>query len=412
MLISKKNTIASAALILCSMSTLAQAQTNVVVYGKLFPQINRYSLSGATPTTLPVSQRSTLTSTPTGAADISGLAMESSNSKLGVRGTEDLGNGMKATFQLLMQLEVSDGTVSSNLWSQDTYVGLTGGFGSVKFGRLDTVYKQIGDTMSFLGISSGNFVSGSNVLSKQGFGTSNTHRFHERFNNQIYYESPEIGGFQGAISYSLGEIPGDVRKSSAVSLGVTYTAGQVYLALAHEQHNDFFGASRNVPTAISNTTIGTNNNRGTPAPGMRSTDTASRATAQYKFTPSTRAEVNFAHMVLKETGGAAGRFQNYEHNTWSVGAQHKMAQLTFQGLYGVSGEGSCSLVGSVACSTSGIKANMLSLGTSYALSKRTNLFMIYTKMNNDVNAAFANGDQRPALGQDTAQFAIGIDHNF
>ena len=42
--------------------------------------------------------------------------------------------------------------------------------GRIKIGNFDTVYKEIGDSLSFLGVSSGNFVSNSNVLSKQGFG--------------------------------------------------------------------------------------------------------------------------------------------------------------------------------------------------------------------------------------------------
>ena len=107
---------------------------------------------------------------------------------------------MEAFFQIesTIPLDAGGGTFAT----RDSFVGLSGGFGSVKLGNMDTVYKNVGDKLSFLGVSSGNFVSNSNLLSKLGFGTSSSGSFHLRRNNSVVYEAPSLGGLGFAIGYS------------------------------------------------------------------------------------------------------------------------------------------------------------------------------------------------------------------
>jgi predicted porin len=342
--------------------------------------------------------------------------MQSSNSKLGFRGTENIGNDMKAIFQLEMGVEVSDGTGGSVLFSQETYVGLAGKFGTVRLGSMDTVYKRLGDKLSFFGITSGNFVSGSNILSKQPFGTGTQHRFHERKPNSMYYETPALGPFSVDVSYSLGEVADSFRDGTLLSAGVKYINGPLNVALAHEEHYNFFGASRNLPNSLSNTIGGTGSAKtGTPTPGASSTDTATRLTAQYRFTKNTRAEVNYAVTRLEETGGAVGRFASYQHNSWLVNLQHKIGAFTVQGSYGAANEGSCSRVGGAACSTAGLDGRMVAAGAYYAFSKRTGLFALYSRLRNGASATRSNATSdlgRPNNGQTVTQAAIGVDHSF
>jgi predicted porin len=385
-----------------AMPLAVQAQSNVTIYGKLYPELVHARLSGATASGTAVS---TLAATPNSAADSDTLTLDSPNSRLGFRATEDLGGGLKALMQLEMGFGVDTGTNSSStaLFSRDTFVGLAGPFGTVKLGSMDTVYKNLGDTMSFLGISSGNFISTSNILSKPGFGTSSAASFHLRRPNSIIYESPEMGGFTALLDYSLGEVAGDSTRNTVISAGVQYEAGPLYVALAHERHRGLFGGSRNAPAAL----------RNDANPLADSTDTATRATAQYKFTPNTRAEANFAVIEYDETGGAPGRFANYKHNVWSIAGEHKIAQLTLVGSYGQAAAGSCSLVAGVACSTAGLDGKMFNAGAGYNLSKRTMLFALAALMRNGTSAVYNNlNDGRPATGQDITTFALGISHNF
>lgn len=381
----------------------AQAQSNVTIYGKLYPELVHAQVSGATPAGTVVSK---LSANPAGGADYDTTSMDSPNSRLGFRGSEDLGGGMKAIFQLEMGFGVDTGlnTSSTSLFSRDTWVGLQGGFGTVRLGSMDTVYKNLGDTLSFLGISSGNFISTSNILSKPGIGSSSAASFHLRRANSVLYESPQFGGVQFLFDYSLGEVANDPTRGNVISTGLKYKGGPLYAAIAYERHNDLFGGSKNVPSALRNDTNVLANSR----------DSAVRATVQYKFSKATRAEVNVANMKYDESGGAAGKFDSYEHMSWSLALEHKIAPaVTLVGSYGQGTAGSCSLVGGAACSTNGLDGRMLNLGVGYSLSKRTMLFAIASYMRNGISATYSNlNEGKPLPGQDIKTAAVGISHSF
>ena len=381
----------------------AQAQSNVTIYGKLYPELVRVNLSGATARGAAVSG---LAATPVGGADISTTSMDSPNSRLGFRGSEDLGGGMKAIFQLEMGFGVDTGLNSSatSLFSRDTWIGLQAGFGTVRLGSMDTVYKNLGDTMSFLGVASGNFISTSNILSKPGIGSSSSASFHLRRANSVVYESPELGGVQFLFDYSLGEVANDFTRGNVISTGIKYAAGPLYAAIAYERHNDLFGGSKNVPSALRNDTNALANAR----------DSAVRATVQYKLGKETRGEINVVNLKYEETGGAIGKFDSYEHMAWSVALEHKITEaVTLVGSYGYGTAGNCSLVGGVACSTNGLEGKMLNLGAGYHLSKRTMLFALASYMGNGVSATYTNlNDGKPLPGQDIKTFAMGLSHSF
>lgn len=397
----------------CALAGAAQAQVSVTVYGKLYPQITNYSSSDGSAVGTPVS---TLVSPVTAQSrGTSGTVMESSNSYIGFRGTEDLGGGLKTIFQLEGSIAIDSGALSSPgvMFNRNTYLGLQGSFGRLRMGRIDTTYKNITDTMGFMGLQSGNFVSASNILAQRGFGTNSAHRFHERPSNMLDYRSPTFGGFTGYAGYAFGEVAGNSKRGGNLSVGVSYASGPLYMAIAHEIHDQFYGGSRNIPTALRNITGGTGSTF-VANPGTDSKDTSTRISTLYKFSDATRVEATFAVTKLSETGGTVGKFQTYRQNTWLVGAEHKMAGWTFIGTYGQAGAGSCSLVGGVACSTDGLNGSMLSLGTGYALSKRTSLFALFSNMNNGKSASYSNAGEAPVptTGQDLRQIALGIVHTF
>src|SRR3990167_7479056 len=143
----------------------ALAQSSVQLYGKLYPYLLSEKGSGATAVGAP---KATLAATPTGSNAITDTTgMEAGNSRIGFRGIEDLGDGLKAIFQLEGTVAVDNG--AGDLFSRDTFVGLTGGFGAVKMGSIDTIFKNYGDTVGVLGLCSGTFLSSSSVLRKTGF---------------------------------------------------------------------------------------------------------------------------------------------------------------------------------------------------------------------------------------------------
>jgi predicted porin len=400
----KKNTLIAVAVAAAFSSPLVvQAQTNVTVYGKLYPHVASIRTSGATP--VGTANMSSLSSAPTGARSSKQTVMQSSNSRIGFRGTEDLGGGLKAIFQLESSFSVDSGTLNANnvLWGQDTFVGLAGGFGTVKLGKMDTPYKNLGDPISFFGTVSGNFTASSAVLANQNWGVGNAHRFHERKNNAISYESPRFAGFQVLAQYALGEQAGNTSGGSTTTAGVKYEAGPIYVALAHEHHEDQFGGSLNMPTAGLRTTA-----------GKESDDDATRLTVAYRLAPQTRIAALVSSVRLKEEGPGtltAGSFREYRHNTWNVSGEHGIGPVTLFASYGQAGAGKCTLT-AVACTTAGLDSKQLSLGSFYSLSKRTQLFLTASQFKNGHSANFSNAVGRVNPGEDTKVVALGIHHTF
>src|SRR6266404_5543107 len=228
-------------------------------YGKLYPQVIRATSSGATGTGDSVSTLASPTGVcgttpPAGACNGttagSRLAVDSQNSYLGFRGERKFGNsGLKAIWQIEQSIEL-DGAVAGVFSNRNTFLGLTGGFGTVKLGNMDTIYKEYGQVEEIFGLTSGNFISPSNVLSQIGIGNSSTARFHERAKNSIQYQTPEFSGFQAGLQYSPDETKNDVPSTGLNkelwSMGVKWESGPLYLSAQYERHKDFFGGSFNV----------------------------------------------------------------------------------------------------------------------------------------------------------------------
>jgi predicted porin len=378
---------------------LASAQTGtVVLYGRLYPEMLWSHGHGATSPGTSVS----ILAAPLEEGDTPNLyGLQASNSRLGIRGEERLRAGLKAFFQIEQTINVDTG--GGTLASRDTFVGLeSDAWGTVKLGNFDTVYKNLGDTLSFLGISSGNFVSNSNVISKSPMGDASAGSFHLRRANSVQYETPDFfGGLGALVQFSPDEAETSNRNAYLWSMGVKYENGPLYLAVAHEIHRDTFGGSRTGNPALAN-----NSNQ-----NARSKDKATRATVRYTFGNSS-IEGDVARLDYDESGGANGRFRSYEHNTYLVSFDHRMGPWRFAASAAWGDNGSCSLV-NADCSTDGLKGHQVSLGASYSLSRRTQVFLIGARLTNGKSARYNNADQiDPPPGMDIDQVALGISHSF
>lgn len=392
----------------------AQAQTNVTVYGKLYPDFYHAN------TTAPLANGSRTSSIGVGAVggpSTNVTAMDSPNSRLGFRGNEDLGDGLKAIFQLEMGFSSDTGQASDSTapFSRNTFVGLSGGFGTIKLGNMDTVYKELGDHIDFLGISSGNFMALSNVISKATFTTNSASSFHLRRTNSFYYTSPTIGGFTGMFDWSPNETAGDA-KAGVISTGVTYEGGPIYAALAYEQHKNMFGGSIGMlSNGNGRSNLGGSSSAPTNTIGASSKDQAIRGTFQWQFPNDLQVETNIAYLKYAESGQvAAGKFDTYKHYTWSLGARKQIGAVTLVSTYGQAQAGSCTLTGGVNCDTYGLQARMFNAGVGYSLSKRTMLFGVYSYMGNTTGVASnlqVNG-AKPGAGADISTIALGISHSF
>lgn len=172
-----------------------------------------------------------------------------SGSRLGVRGVEDLGGGLKAIFNIEHRFAADVGQTGSNnnagnagstaMWHGRSIVGLQGGFGEVRFGREYTtnfLYVQLGadpwvyDTVA----ANGSLGGGIDTV---------------RSNNSITYSSPTVGGFRGHFQWVMDETPGNDTNGS-YNLALTYGAGPLSLGFGRIDRDDF--ADWNMLTAAYN----------------------------------------------------------------------------------------------------------------------------------------------------------------
>lgn len=390
------------------LSSAAVAQSTVQIYGRLYPYLISEKASGATAVGTPVA---TLAATPSGPSALEGgiKGMSAGNSNLGFRGTEDMGGGLKAMFQIEGTVDVDNGNTDGFRWNRNTFVGMRGGFGSIKLGLMDTVFKDYGDTLGVLGVSSGTPMSSSNILRKVGFGTSNNARFHERRANSVRYDSPEFaGGFEAGVQVATNEAPlagvtTGTGNAKTYSFGIKYDQGPIYVALAHEIHDNYYGGSSASPSSRRNTTTA----------GVSSKDRATQVTVEWRPTKVHKIEFDVIRKQYDETATTTGRFKSYTNTAYllSIDSRWSSKWRTVAQIV-KAGAGTCTLV-NTACSTDGLEATKMIAGASYYLARRTYVFGVIDKMTNGKSARYAANDFGAVNpGEDTTHVIFGMSHGF
>ena len=175
-------------------------------------------------------------------------------SRIGFRGVEDLGGGLKANFWLEAGIAADSGSGNSG-YSKNTdtagdglafkrrsTVGLEGGFGEVRLGRdLTEAYKAVSRYDVFGQVGFG--VSRLWADATLGAGTNAVAITNQRVSNMITYVSPNVSGFKAAVNYGFGEandrVSGEFsnRASRYLGAGLTYDNGPLSLGLSGERQN-------------------------------------------------------------------------------------------------------------------------------------------------------------------------------
>ncbi len=173
---------------------------------------------------------------------------------LGFRGTEDLGGGTRAVFQLVTQFTLQGNLVAqksngsgtgTGLFARNAWVGLDNArFGKLTLGRqydfmVDTLFADVGADMAMYGGGFYGFRDG--PFAKLGIPDSppNEAFDFDRMNgdtplgNAVKYTSPLLGGFRFGGMYAFGGVAGDFRQNSAESFGASYGAGAFAFGAAY-----------------------------------------------------------------------------------------------------------------------------------------------------------------------------------
>ncbi|WP_334001800.1 porin [Burkholderia cepacia] len=184
----------------------------------------------------------------------------------GFRGTEDLGGGYRATFALVNQFSMANGSiVGTGIFGRNAYVGLE----SNRFGRI-TLGNQYDFMVDSL-FSKGNAIS-RDISGLYGFRNGPFQRLALPGNptgafdwdrtagskpiaNSVKYSSPTVAGFSGGVMYAFGGVAGSVGADNAVSAGVNYEVGAFGVGAAYT--NEKYGPAPGVPsTSVRNWGVG------------------------------------------------------------------------------------------------------------------------------------------------------------
>jgi predicted porin len=157
-------------------------------------------------------------------------------SRLGFRGTEDLGGGVSAVFQLENGFNPDTGMMGQGgrLFGRHAWVGLRGDFGTVRLGRAWTpTYTLLCDTIDpfedALSGAAGGFL-GRNIFNAIDI----------RMQNALFY-AKTIGGFKADLAYALGETAGNASANRQISTAFTYSAGPLKAVLGYHDVKDANG---------------------------------------------------------------------------------------------------------------------------------------------------------------------------
>ncbi len=346
----------------------AYAETNVEIYGVVDMGFVRETgtISGLT-TGTGVAIR------PAGNKLTSGAQ---SGTRLGFKGTEDLGSGVKGLFVLETGIAGDTGGFNQgNLaFARQSFVGLQGDFGTVSLGRQYTSYfltlSQVADPFaSGLAGNAQNLMLPPGVPANLPAATDPATVGAEpdraiRMNNAIKYTAPLKNGFSGEVAYGFGEAAGSNGANRVLTASVGYSSSQLNLGIAYYRKNNRADSDKMESVLLS---------------------------ANYDF-------------------GVAKIFAAYADNDWFVGKSRDF-------LIGATAPyGPHKFIASYIRKTGrgaaeGNDANQWALGYTYSLSKRTNLYAAYGRIHNDGAAKYTVGNNSESGTGDKA-FNLGLRHTF
>ena len=332
----KKTLIAMAVL---AASGAAYAQSNVTIYGAV--DINYTKVRGE-----------------------SVFMDERYNNRLGFMGSEDLGNGLKATFQLEQRFTLFDGRTNGGvngdgqdrMFNGAANVGLAGSFGQVRFGRLNEIatetYRQI-DPFQQYGVAGmiETIFRGGNWDPIYGGGNG-------RLSSTARYDSMNMNGFKLMASYTLRNSEnGDYAENNGYAVGGTYNNGPLYLVANYNK--------------VANSSSSNNWNVG----------------AAYAFGP---AKLSAGYESSKD------KVQDETQKNWIVGLSYKIGAGVINASYNQSDW----LDG---------KQKKYALGYTHNLSKRTSVYANYAHTK---NTDYPNADLDSAASGSSSAVEVGITHKF
>lgn len=323
----KKHLIAAA--VAAAVAAPAMAQ-NVTLYGTIDAGVASFNRVGT----------STVASNETAYTDGS-----ISSSVWGIRGSEDLGGGLRAVFQAESDMATNNGGYNQNgLWRRAAYAGVAGAFGELTFGlRLNPLIAQNGALMPM----------GGNSVSTLTATALSYHNFYTK--NAVTYTSPNLGGLVAQVQYGMANSTSATATGGSVFAGsLVYSAGPLTIRGGMHQRKD------------NGTTSSANADNGTiaAAPSVAFAADAYVLGASYTVGPWAFAVAQIQNKEATSLGGT-----KFERSGNQVGLAYQMSPAWRLGASYTKAEGS----------------SLMNAQARYSLSKRTTGYIMYGASDNNTN---------------------------
>jgi predicted porin len=317
------------------------AHADVSIYGSLNASLESVKASGSGTSELPHMNR-----------------LNTGNSWLGFKGNEDLGNGLKAFWQIDSNLRsfeqggVNDLAQSATFGTRNTFLCLQGRFGRFYMGFSDSAYKALDDyRLNPFVNTTGDMYGG--IYNHGG----------ARLANSMHYYLPQMNGFQAGATYAFDEARptatnGLAQNNHRLSLAGRYDYQALTLGLAYDVQGSKLNAAK--------TDLDYNRRA------------FSRASASYQFTSGTTFGASFER-DRKNNHGVPDTTQD----SWLVALTQNFGRTNVSVVYSVQGKLQSAAVGQ----PDDYKASQWPLGAMYDLSKSTQLYAFATRINNHSRSA-------------------------
>lgn len=300
--------------------------------------------------------------------------VQSNASRFGVKGSEDLGEGLSAIWQLEAQVD-ANGAVGNGFGNgtRNSQIGLKGDFGTAFYGVWDTPFKNAHNKNELFD-NAGSFTSTQLIGRATPTGADN---YVTRQPSDFQYWTPKLNGFVGKISYAPDTQTAAVTaKKNRVSLSGEYENDMLYAALAYESR------SADLAPAVN--------------------DAVTRLVGTYKFDAG---QIGLTYDRMSVAATATSTVAGTQNN-WELMGSYKFGNSTLGASYVKNGS-----LSTAALPNNGAK--MATLRYGYNFSKRTELYAAYTSLKNDTNGNYAiTANKVGTTGAKQSGLGLGMIHSF
>lgn len=238
--------------------------------------------------------------------------VQNNSSRLGFKGTEDLGGGLKASFLLEHGLNSDNGTATGDFWNREAAVQLSGSFGTVKLGRwTNGSYFATADYVSMHNHDTG-------TSSDELYAYAPTGKlWNDGQKNKVAYFTPNVAGFSGELSVHAGE---GVDKK-AFDAALNYDMGPLHLGAGYGKQGDWSQYAIRGLYELGAFTFGGYYQREDAGTGAKATRNIGRVSAMYTMGAS-EFHVNVGGTESGGTFGSNGAKQ------YTVGYNYNLSKRT------------------------------------------------------------------------------------